>query len=205
MTDDDGVPADMPPAVAGWVLGAPDKIRDAHNRALIWCQGTQAQIRRTRQSRLDFMAAFRKAQETGVFEGDAYVEPPRRMDAEILMMFIAARQLVRALETFDAKYEFPKGVDPERVRLLRNALEHWNEEKGKSIDALKEANVDPTRNHWRHDGSGIVGDLDDRDLELWVKAVYDDIKGWDPYDDQWLKARGYPTGIVLETGQVIER
>jgi hypothetical protein len=196
---------DFGPAVAGWVQGAPDKVRDAHNRALIWCQGTQTQIQRVRQARLDFMAVSRNAQETGVYGDDEYVEPPRRMDAEILMMFIAARQLVRALESFDPSFEFPEGVDPERVRLLRNALEHWNEEGGKSIKALKEANVDPTRNNWRQDGSGMVGDLDDRDLDAWVGAVHDDIKGWDPYDDQWLKDHGYPTGIVLETGQVIKR
>jgi hypothetical protein len=133
------------------------------------------------------------------------MEPARRMDADILMMFIAARQLLRALTCFDGRHRVHEGLDRARVRQLRNALEHWDQDEGESIDALRRANVDPKNNRWRPDGSGIVGDVDDRELELWARAVYDDINTWDPYDEVWLKDQGYPTGIVLQTGQVIPR
>jgi hypothetical protein len=205
MGDSPGGPSDVfGPAIAGWVRGAPDNIRDAHYQALIWIQATQTQIRRVRQARLDFMAAHEQSLASGHF-GDEHAEPPRRMDADILMMFIAARQLLRALKRFDAEYRVPEGVDRERVRQLRNALEHWDDEEGESIEKLRAAKVDPKNNRWRHDGSGVVGDVDDRDLETWVKSVYDDIKDWDPYDERWLKEHGYATGLVLETGQVIQQ
>lgn len=202
MSENDADLPDLPPPVAGYMLGAPDDIRNAHNRALIWCQATQTQIQRVRQARLDFMAAYNRAEKKGLFGDDEYMEPPRRMEAEILMMFIAARQLLRAARRFDPQYSVPSGVDRERVRLLRNALEHWDQDQGESIDKLKAANVDPNNNRWRPDGSGVVGDVDDRDLETWVQAIHDDIKTWDPYDESWLKSHGYPTGFVA-IGQVI--
>jgi hypothetical protein len=205
MSHDDPVPAPGAlPAVAGWVLGAPDEIRDAHYKALIWCQATQTQIHRVRLARLDFMAAHERAVESGRYGDDEHVEPPRRMEADILMMFIAARQLLRALRRFDATFRVPDGIDRERVRQLRNALEHWDQAEGESIEKLRAANVDPKHNRWRPDGSGIVGDLDDRDLEAWAKAVLAEICLWDPYDNDWLKERGYPTGVVLEGGQIIQ-
>lgn len=188
---------DLPPVVTGWVLGAPAKIRDAHDQAVIWCQGTQTQIQRVRQARLDFMAAHNRAAVSGVYGADDYMEPPRRMDAEILMMFIAARQLLRALKCFDGKHRVHEGLDRERVRQMRNALEHWDEDEGESIDALRQAKVDPKNNRWRPDGSGIVGDVDDRDLEVWAKAVYDDITTWDPFDEVWLKTTATRPGSCL--------
>jgi hypothetical protein len=151
------------------------------------------------------MAAYERAAERGIYGDEEYLEPPRRMDADILMMFIAARQLLRALKQFDVNYRVHEGVDRERVRQLRNALEHWDEEEGESIAKLRAAKVDPKSNTWRRDGSGIVGDVDDRDLGTWAKGVYDDIKRWDPYDEKWLKDHGYPTGVVLSRGKSFSR
>lgn len=190
--------------MVGWVLGAPAEVRDAHYKALIWCQATVTQVHRVRKARLDFRAAHSRAVESGHYGDDEHVEPPRRMEADILMMFIAARQLVRALKRFDEKYRVPTGVDVERVRQLRNALEHCDQAEGESIKKLQAANIDPKENRWRKDGSGIVGDMDDRDLEAWAKAVHADIEAWDAYDDDRLKERGYPTGVELEGGQVIQ-
>lgn len=166
--------------VAGWTSGAPEAQRDAHNRALIWALGLERQVKRVRTARLDFMAEHERTMARGVYDDDS-AEPPRRMQAEILLMFIAAGQLLRSLDAFDGDRRPHEGLDPERVRLLRNALEHWDEPAGRSQTQLAAQDVDPETNRWRQDGSGVVGHVDDRDLQAWARAVYEDVRTWDPW------------------------
>jgi len=164
----------------GWSSGASESQRDAHNRALIWALGLGRQVERLRIARLDFMAEHERTVARGTYD-DESAEPPRRMQAEILLMLIAAGQLLRALDAFDGDRRPQEGLDPERVRLLRNALEHWDDPTGRSQTQLAEKGVDPENNRWRQDGSGIVGDVDDRELEAWASAVYEDVRSWDPW------------------------
>jgi hypothetical protein len=117
--------------VAGWSSGASEAQRDAHNRALIWALGLERQVKRVRTARLDFMAEHKRTIARGIYD-DESAEPPRRMQAEILLMFIASAQLLRALDAFDGDRRPREGLDPERVRLLRNALEHWDDPSGRS-------------------------------------------------------------------------
>lgn len=164
----------------GWSEGAPQEQRDAHDQALTWALATQRQIERVRKARLDFMAEHDRTMQRGIYD-DVSAEPPRRMQAEIVLMFVSARQLLRALKQFDGDHRPRQGLDPRRVQLLRNALEHWDQPAGWSMTELAAAGVDPKDNRWRHDGSGVVGGVDDRELEEWAVAVYSDIKTWDPW------------------------
>jgi hypothetical protein len=166
--------------VEGWSQGAPQAQRDAHNRALIWALGVTRQVDRVRRARLDFMAEHERTMERGVYDEDS-AEPPQRMQAEILLMFIAANQLLRALDAFDGDRRPRQGLDPARIRLLRHALEHWDRPTGRAQTKLAKLGVDPDNNVWRPDGSGVVGDVDDRDLEAWASAVYEDVRTWDPW------------------------
>lgn len=177
---DERDPEQIGAIVLGWSSGAPEAQRDAQSRALIWALGLQRQVKRVRTARLDFMAEHERTVSRGVYD-DESAEPPRRMQAEILMMFIAAGQLLRALDAFDGDRRPSEGLDPERVKTLRNALEHWDDPNGRAQTRLAAAGVDPLNNRWRPDGSGIVGDVDDVDLEIWAAAVYDDVKAWDPW------------------------
>ena len=161
-------------------LAGPQQQRDAHEQALIWALATKRQVQRVRQARLDFMAEHERTVQRGVYDEES-AEPPRRMQAEIVLMFIAARQLLRALKKFDGDHRPREGLDSRRVRLLRNALEHWDQPDGSSRAELTAAGVDPKDNRWRHDGSGIVGGVDDSELDEWAATAYDDIKTWDPW------------------------
>lgn len=105
----------------GWSQGASEEQRDAHDQALTWALASQRQIQRVRKARLDFVAEHERAITRGVYD-DESAEPPRRMQAEIVFMFIAARQLMRALKRFDGDHRPRQGLDSRRVHLLRNAL-----------------------------------------------------------------------------------
>jgi hypothetical protein len=170
------------PSGAVWLEGAPTIQREAHEQALIWSLATQRQVERVRQARLDFMAEAERTKARRVYDDDS-AEPPRRMQAEIVLMFIAARQLLRALEAFDRDHRPRQGLDPRQVQLLRNALEHWDDPMGASMLKLAAAGVDPKDNRWREDGSGLLGGIDDRDLVAWAKAVHDDICEWVPWNE----------------------
>ncbi|MBV9487345.1 MAG: hypothetical protein JO246_14965 [Frankiaceae bacterium] len=167
-------------AIVEWVEGAPQEQREAHDQALIWSLATERQDGRVRRARMDFMAEHERTLARGVYD-DESAEPPRRMQSEIVLMFTAARQLLRALKSFDNNHRPRQGLDHDRVQLLRNALEHWDDPTGSALTKLAAQGVDPKDNRWRSDGSGIVGGIDDRELEAWARAVFDDIRTWDPW------------------------
>ena len=67
------------------------------------------------------MAEHERTVARGTYD-DESAEPPRRMQTEILLMFVAAGQLLRALDAFDGDRRPQEGLEPERVRLLQCAL-----------------------------------------------------------------------------------
>lgn len=85
-----------------------------------------------------------------------------------------------ALRNFDQELRLPGALDPERLRILRNALEHWDDDTGEWARKVAEWSVNPKHHAWGVDGRGTLGEMvEDEDLLLWANAVYEEIQPLD--------------------------
>lgn len=116
------------------------------------------------------------------FYGDEDAWPFHRMDAEAHFTLTAARQLMTALLAFDGDVRLPPSLDAKQVRLVRNALEHWDDPAGWAALAMADRGADARDHRWSTRGPGILGTLvSDAALREWTVAVYDDLLTWDPF------------------------
>jgi hypothetical protein len=103
------------------------------------------------------------------------------LDGHAHFTMTAAIQLVRALEAFDGDLRLPSGLDVDRLRALRNALEHWDDTTGRAQKAMAELGASATAHRWERGGAGVLGDIvSDELLAHWARGVYNEIVGIDP-------------------------
>lgn len=163
------------------VVTATDAVRDSHYRAMRWSHVLAWQVDRLYQARRLAMESHQKVLAKS-FYGDADAWPFHRMGAEAHFALTAARQLMTALLAFDGDLRLPHNLSAEQVRLVRNALEHWDEPNGPSGRAMAERGADASDHKWSMDGPGLLGTLvSDAALREWAVAVYDELLTWDPW------------------------
>jgi hypothetical protein len=104
------------------------------------------------------------------------------MEADKHFAMVAARQLLRALRAFDNNDRLPAAMPESDVRLVRDALEHWDEPTGTANTMMRERGADPGSHRWTLSGPGVLGDvIHDSVLRGWAVAVYDELVTWDPW------------------------
>lgn len=106
------------------------------------------------------------------------------MDADAHFALVAARQLLRALRSFDGADRLPDGLTNAQVRDVRDALEHWDTSGGsEAAKRLEKQGASATSHKWSPAGPGLLGDLiSDAVLARWATDAYDELQRWDPYD-----------------------
>lgn len=156
--------------------------REAHRRALQWSHVLEWQIDRLRVSRPRFIENFERASKAGFYAIDDS-RPAWEMEAERHFTLVAGRQLLRALRAFDGNDRLPDSLPDDRLRALRDALEHWDEPDGSAARRMAAFGADPTSHKWaKGTGEGLLGDLiTDEALREWAASVYTELRGWDPW------------------------
>jgi hypothetical protein len=155
-----------------------DKIT-AHKNALQWSHMLVVQVDRLRLARVEALASTRAVETRHTYTHEQ-AKPFHRLESEVFFCMIAARQLQRALMAFDGDYRLPKALDGKRVKLLRDALEHWDAEGGSWSEAeLRKLGGEPRAHQWIGDGgAGTLGDsVEDEALHQWGLAVYEEMSG----------------------------
>jgi hypothetical protein len=114
------------------------------------------------------------------YYGQEDSEPFYRLQAEEHMTLTAARQLLRALRAFDDDQRLPSSLTNQRIRDVRDALEHWDNPQ-KAAARLAEQGIDPRGHRWSPAGHGMLaGIISDAELRQWAQDVLVDLRGWDP-------------------------
>ncbi len=162
---------------------ASDEQRDAHFRAQRWAHVLPLPIQALYAARTRAMELHQAVLEAGYYPDEGRW-PFMEMDAEAHLALVAARQLLRALRAFDGNDRLPDGLTSTQVRDVRDALEHWDAPGGSgAAKRLSKQGASPASHVWRHDGSGVLGDVvSDSVLRQRAVDVYADILRWDPYD-----------------------
>ena len=153
----------------------------AHDRALHWSHVLEWQVTRLREARGQVVASQERVRITQVYEFcDRW--PFFKLDAEAHFTLVAARQLLRALKAFDGNDRFPASLPDDKLRLLRDALEHWDEPTGRASRQMEALEVDPHSHQWSSStAEGVLGDLvTDESLRQWAADVYIEMQAWDP-------------------------
>ncbi len=162
-------------------MTASDEMRAAHQRSMRWAHALVRQVERLHADR----AAVLESQESvqaAAFYGHEDAWPFHMMEADKHFAMVAARQLLRALRAFDGNDRLPATLSADDVRLVRDALEHWDEPSGRSNTNLRARGADPSSHRWTKSGPGLLADVvPDADLKKWADAVYDELVTWDPW------------------------
>lgn len=168
--------------VAFWPRGASESQRDAHNRAQRWSHVLKWQIERLHDSRRRALESNEQVRAAGHYPDEARW-PFFEMDAEAHIALVAARQLLRALRSFDDDDRLPDGLSNAQIRDVRDALEHWDAPGGSNASRrLARQGADAASHRWSLEGPGLLGDLVPDDvLARWAADVYIELQRWDPY------------------------
>ena len=154
---------------------------DVLSQAMVlrWAWGLQAQVRQLREMRVRVLtAALRSGDGRSHTQADNL--PFYDLYCATHFTVIAAAQLRTALQEFDGDQRLPTGLSSRKIRILRDALEHWEDDSQYWGKEVARRGVDPTRHVWSHDGSGTIGELvDDEDLLIWANKVYADVQAID--------------------------
>lgn len=147
-----------------------------------WSHVLEWQIERLRASRPRFVDNFERAYEVGFYAIEDS-GPAWEMEAERHFTPVAARQLLRALRAFDGNDRLPETLPEDRLRALRDALEHWDESNGRAARKMATFGADPTSHEWaKGSGEGLLGDLiTDEVLRGWSRSVYAELRAWDSW------------------------
>jgi hypothetical protein len=160
---------------------AADQQRDAHHRALRWAHALTQQVDRLHADRAAALAGQEKVR-AAAYYGDEDAWSFHMMEADKHFAMVAARQLLRALDAFGGDDRLPATMPQHDVRLVRDALEHWDEPTGKANTKMRARGADPGSHAWTQSGPGVLGDvIDDAVLRAWAVAVYDELVTWDPW------------------------
>ena len=153
---------------------------EAHHLVLRWAHVLQVQVGRLHRSRLAVLEGSREVRARR-HHGPSDNEPFHLMHAEGHFTLTAAYALTKALQLFDGKLRLPDGLDPEQLKYLRDAVEHW-EDQGRAAEWLAARGFDPLGHQWTLDGPGILGGgaVNDSSLRLWAERVYEDLVNFDP-------------------------
>lgn len=121
---------------------------------------------------LDASRASRTARHYGPEDAEAFL----LLKADRHFFISAAHHLVVAV---DGSNGHLPALDHPTVRLLRNAIEHWDEPHGASARELANQGFpDPTAHSWGAGGTQLGGGALDVDALLpWAAQVYDAAKG----------------------------
>jgi hypothetical protein len=145
-------------------------------RAVVfWAYALDLQVTRLHQSCREVVEldAARRNRRTHVPDDNV---PFLRLEAEAHFTIVAAAQLLRALANFDGDLRLPPALDSGHVRLLRNALEHWDEPAGLAQRKLAALGAKATSHEFDRTGTGVVGNLiSDRVLQAWARQVLDQV------------------------------
>jgi hypothetical protein len=165
-----------------WPVTISEAQRAAHSRAMQWSHVLEWQIERLRVSRPRFVENFERASRVGFYAIEDS-GPAWEMEAERHFTLVAARQLLRALRAFDGNDRLPDTLSDDRLRALRDALEHWDEPSGRAARLMTAFGADPTSHKWaKGSGEGLLGDLiTDEALREWAVSVYAELRSWDPW------------------------
>jgi hypothetical protein len=126
--------------------------------------------------------ASREKVRAAAYYGHEDAWPFHMMEADKHFAMVAARQLLRTLDAFDGDDRLPASMSQHDVRLVRDALEHWDEPTGKANRQMRARGADPGSHSWTQSGAGVLGDvIDDAVLRAWAVAVYDELVTWDPW------------------------
>jgi len=159
-----------------------DEVRDAHHRVLRWSHVLDRQVSRLYDARHKALASHERVLESK-FYGHKDAWPFFEMDAEVHFALVAARQLLRALQAFDNDDRLPSSsLDGATVRLVRDALEHWDEPTGRAASAMRQLGAVPSSHRFSPGGPGVLGELvSDAVLQAWARSVYEELVRWDPW------------------------
>jgi hypothetical protein len=162
-------------------MNASEAKRDAQHRALRWSHALSRQVDRLHADRAEALESQEKVR-AAAFYGHDDAWPFHMMEADKHFALVAARQLLRALRAFDGNDRLPDSLPEGDVRLVRDALEHWDEPDGFASSKMRTRGADPGAHSWRRSGPGVLGDLiDDTALRAWATSVYGELVNWDPW------------------------
>jgi hypothetical protein len=155
---------------------------ETQGRVLSWAHAVQVQVdrlNRQREAALAQQERFISAAHYGLEDSQVFWQ----LEAERHYVLTAARQLLRALRNFDDDLRLPGTLTNKNVKLLRDALEHWDQPDGPANEAMKKLGKDPAAHQWKGDGSGgMLGDLvSDVELGEWARKVYEEVASIDPF------------------------
>jgi hypothetical protein len=168
------------PAITRCIVRRVSDLAVRHALVMQWAYALTVQVDRVHADRLAFMESAERVRQTR-FYGHEHAKAPRLMNADSHLCLVAANQLIKALEAFDDDLRLHPGVTREHLTLLRNALEHWEDENGHAQRGMAALGADANSNKWRVDGSGLLGDIvDDLAMRAWAQHVYDDLVDYDP-------------------------
>lgn len=147
----------------------------------MWSRSVINQVERLRDGRAAALASAAKVKAERFYgHEDAWAFYALEADKHFAMT--AARQLLRALQTFDGKDRLPDGLSPSDLRTVRDALEHWDEADGRANRQMRNLGADPASHQWRSSGPGVIaGMIDDTLLVEWATSVYAEVVAWDPW------------------------
>lgn len=122
-------------------MTASDEKRDAHQRCLRWSHVLTGQIGRLHEARYAAVASQQTVLAKGRYDvNDAHAF--FMMDAEAHFALVAARQLLRSLRAFDGSDRLPGHLEHSKLRLVRDALEHWDEPDGRAARGMQKLGAD---------------------------------------------------------------
>ena len=148
---------------------------------LRWSHVLVQQVDRLYADREEVVKSQEKVSQAGFFgHDDAW--PFYMLEADKHFALVAGRQLLRALQAFDGNDRLPQTLLAKDVRLVRDALEHWDEPAGRANSAMRDRGTDPNSHHWTREGPGVLGDtISDTVLRGWAAAVYSELVMWNPW------------------------
>ena len=98
------------------------------------------------------------------------------MEADKHFALVAARQLLCALRAFDGDDRLPACIPEADLRLVRDALEHWDESGGAANTRMRARGANPQSHAWLLSGPGLLGDvIADSALREWAESVYQEL------------------------------